>query len=150
MAKKNFILQNEEKLVEVLTNIQERWVCKNTRDGYRVRLISTKSDWAVVLTWLIDNHVIKAPKQRPPIAKFIEWLQLRPDWNFIPTPKELSRIILAWDKQPHYRRTELLYETINKLFFGEPEPISRQPEQISRQNDDFETLLNLLRTPRLS
>ena len=150
MKEKKFILHDEEKLVEVLTNIQERWVWKNTRDGYRTRLITEKSDWAVVLTWLIDNHVIKAPKQRPPIAKFVEWLQIHPDWKYIPTPKELSRIILAWDKQPHYRLRTLLSDTLTKLFFGEPEPISRQPEQISRQDDDFETLLNLLRTPRLS
>lgn len=150
MAKKIFILHDEEKLEKILANIQERWTYVDKRDGYRIGLLCEKSDWAVVLTWLIDNHVIETPKQRPPIAKFIEWLQLHPDWNFIPTPKELSRIILAWDKQPHYRRTELLYETISKLFFGEPEPISRQTEPISRQDDNFETLLNLLRTPKLS
>lgn len=150
MKEKKFILQDEEKLAQVLTNLQKHWWFIDKRYEFRLRLLTTKSDWAVVLTWLIDNHVIKAPKQRPPIAKFIEWLQLHPDWNFIPTPKDLSRILLAWDTQPHIRRKELLYDKLTKLFFGEPEPISRQPEQISRQDDDFETLLNLLRTPRLS
>ena len=150
MKEKNFILQDEEKLVKVLTNIQERWVDRFTQNGYTFSLLCEEQDWAVVLTWLIDNHVIKTPKQRPPIAKFIEWLQLHPDWNFIPTPKELSRILLAWDKQPHYRRTKLLYDTLTKLFFGEQEPISRQTEQISGHDDNFETLMNLLRTPRLS
>lgn len=150
MAKKNFILHDEEKLEKILTNIQKHWFWKDTRDGYRICLLVEEQDWAVVLTWLIDNNVIKAPKQRPPIAKFIKWLQQHPDWKYIPSCKELSRILLAWDKQPHYYRTKLLYDTISKLFFGEPESISRQPEPISRQEEDFETLLTLLRTPKLS
>lgn len=147
MEKKNFILHDEEKLVKVLTGIQTRWFFKDTRDDYVRLLITEEWDWAVVYAWLIDNHVIKAPKQRPPIAQFVEWLQLYPDWKYIPTPKDLSRAIFAWNTLERYRRNELLYNTITKLFYGEPEAVSRQTEQISRKDDDFETLLNLLRTP---
>ena len=132
MKEKIFILQDEEKLVKVLTDIQTRWFFKDTRDDYVRLLITEEWDWAVVYAWLVDNHIICEPKKRQPFAKFVEWLQLHPDWKHIPSPKDLSRALFAWNMLERYRRNEILYDTITKLF-------SRQTEHVSGQESVFKT-----------
>lgn len=120
MTNKKLFLHSEVQIEQVLTEIQQYRVV-NKKSNLSVKLLTVDYDWAVVLAWLMDNHVLKVNK-RIPFKRFLNWLNSHHNWKYLPeNEKSIARAFQIYESEPqHSQLNQLLYETISKLYDETP------------------------------